>query len=44
MLFGNYKPKVCLNLLWKLLTSIINEKLCNHLNQQNVLQEEQKGC
>ena len=36
----NYRPIDCLNLLWKLLTSIINEKIYDHLNQQNLLAEE----
>ena len=40
----NYKPIGCLNLLWKLLTGIINEKVYDHLNQQNLLPEKQKGC
>ena len=39
---GNYRPIACLNLLWKLLTGIINEKVYNNLNQQNLLPEEQK--
>ena len=41
---GSYRPKTCLNLLCKLLTTIINEKVYNHLNQQNLLPEEQKRC
>ena len=40
---GNYRPRACSNLLWKLLTSIVNEKVHNHLKQQNLLPEEQKG-
>ena len=40
---GNYRPIACLNLLWKLLSGIINEKVYDHLNQQNLLPEEQKG-
>ena len=40
---SSYKPITCLNLLWKLLTGIINEKIYDHLNQQNLLPEEQKG-
>ena len=39
---GNYRPIACLNLLWKLLTGIINEKVYKNLNQQNLLPEEQK--
>ena len=30
---GNYRPTTCLNFLWKLLTGIINENVCDHLNQ-----------
>ena len=41
---GNYRSIACLNLLWKLLTGIINEKFYDHLNQQKLLPEEQKGC
>ena len=41
---GNYRPIALLNLLWKSLTGIINEKVYGHLNQQNLLPEEQKGC
>ena len=38
---GNYRPIACLNLLWKLIAGIINEKYY-HLNQQNLLP--QKCC
>ena len=40
----NYKSIGCLNLLWKLLTDIINKNFYDHLNQQNILSEERKGC
>ena len=43
-LVGNYRPIACLNLLWKLLNGIINEKVHDNLNQQNLLPEEQKVC
>ena len=37
---SNYIPIACLNLLWKLLTGIINEKgYDDHLNQQKLLPE-----
>ena len=41
---GSYRPIACLNLLWKLLISITNEKVYDQLNQQNLVPEEQKGC
>ena len=41
---GNYRQIACLNPLWKLLTGIINNKVYDHLNQQKVLPEKQKGC
>ena len=41
---GNYRPIACLNLLWKLLTAIISDKLYLHLETQDLLPEEQKGC
>ena len=41
---GNYRPIASLNFSWKLLTGIINEKVYDHLKQQNLLTEEQKGC
>ena len=41
---GSYRSVACLNFLWKLLTDIINEKFYDHLNQQNLLRDEQKGC
>ena len=40
---GNYRPMSCLNLVWKVLTIIINQKVYDHLNQQKLLPEEQKG-
>ena len=41
---GNYRSTAHLNLLWKLLTGIINENVYDHhLNQQKLLPEEQKG-
>ena len=41
---GNYRATASLNHFWKLVTGIINEKVYNHLNQQNILPEEQEGC
>ena len=39
---GNYRPIACLNLIWKLLTGIIAEKLYEHLHKQILLPDEQK--
>ena len=41
---SNYRPIACLNLLWKLLTGIITDKLYEHLKNQELLPEEQIGC
>ena len=41
---GNCRPISRLNLLWKLQNGIINENVFDHINQQNLLPEEQKGC
>ena len=40
----NYRPIVYLNLIWKLATGIIAEKLQGDLDQQNLLPDEQKDC
>ena len=40
---SNYRPIACLNLLWKLLTAMISEKTYSHLEQNNLLPDEQKG-
>ena len=40
---GNYRPIACLNLIWKLLTGIISDKTYDHLEQNRILPEEQKG-
>ena len=40
---GNYRPTACLNLLWKLKAHIIADKLHQHLENENLLLEEQKG-
>ena len=40
---GNYRPIACLNLIWKLLTGIISDKTYDHLEENKLLSEEQKG-
>ena len=41
---GNYRPIACLPLMWKLLTGIFADKVYDHLLNNNVLPDEQKGC
>ena len=40
---GKYKPVACLNLIWKLLTGIISDKTYDHLEENRLLPEGQKG-
>ena len=40
----NYRPIACLPLMWKLLTGIFAEKMYQHLEANNLLPDEQKGC
>ena len=37
---SNYRSIACVNLLWKLLTDIIIDKLYEHLENQDLLLEE----
>ena len=39
----NYRPIACLNLIWKLLTAIISDKTFDHLNENKLLPDKQKG-
>ena len=41
---SNYKPVICLPLMWKLLTGVIADQIYAYLDQQKLLPEEQKGC
>lgn len=41
---GNYWPTECLNLIWRLLTRIMAEKLYDHLDEQILMPDEQKNC
>ena len=40
----NYRPITCLSVVWKLLTSIIYQKIYFHLHSNNLFPLEQKGC
>ena len=41
---SNYRPIACLPLMWKLLTGIFSDKVYDHLKDNNLLPDEQKGC
>ena len=41
---SNYRPITCLSLMWKLLSDVIADQIYEHLDQQKLLPEEQKGC
>ena len=41
---SNYSPKTCLPLIWKLLTGIAADEIYNHLEENDILPEVQKGC
>ena len=41
---SNYRPIFCLPLMWKLLTGIIADQIYAHLDQEELLPEEQKEC
>ena len=41
---GNFRPITCLPLLWKVLTSMISDNIYRHLEDNNLIGEEQKGC
>ena len=43
-LASNYRPIICLPLMWKLLTGVIADPIYAHLDQEKLLPEEQKGC
>ena len=40
----NYRSISCLPLMWKFLTAVIAEEMYNYLEQEKILQEEQKAC
>ena len=41
---SNYRPIACLPLMWKLLSGTFADKIYDHLLENNLLPEEQKGC
>ena len=41
---ANYRPITCLPTIWKLLTSIISDKIYEHLESYNLIPWQQKGC
>ena len=40
---GNYRPITCFNLIWNLLTGIMNNETYDHLEENGLLAGEQKG-
>ncbi|XP_064214079.1 uncharacterized protein LOC135266755 [Tribolium castaneum] len=40
----NYRPITCLNTLYKIITSLLANKIDNHVDENQILTEEQKGC
>ena len=41
---SNFRLITCLPLIWKLLTGMISKGIYAHLDRENILPEEQKGC
>lgn len=41
---GNYRPITCLPIVWKILTSIMSVEIYRHLEDNDLIGEEQKGC
>lgn len=41
---ANYRPITCLPTLYKIITSLISQKIYSHLIDNNILTNEQKGC
>ena len=41
---SNYRPITCLPLMWKMLTGIFADKIYDHLQTNEILPDEQKGC
>ena len=41
---ANYRPITCLQTIYKILTSCINELIYKHIESNNIMTEQQKGC
>ena len=41
---GNFCPITCLPIMWKLLSGILADSIYQHLETQNLIPEEKKGC
>jgi hypothetical protein len=41
---GNYRPITWLPIVWKLMTSMVAEEIYRHLEDNNLVGEEQEGC
>ncbi|XP_052756188.1 uncharacterized protein LOC128201893 [Galleria mellonella] len=41
---GKYRPITCLQNIYKILTSCLTNLIYNHIERNNILSEEQKGC
>ena len=41
---SNYRPIACLPIMWKLFTGMFAEAIYDHLDNQKLLPDEQKGC
>ena len=41
---AKYRPITCLPTIYKVLTAIIARKITSHITQNNIINEEQKGC
>ena len=40
----NFRPITCLPVLWKIFNGILSEKIYDHLETEELIPEEQKGC
>jgi hypothetical protein len=40
----NYRPIICLPMIYKLITSIISKRMQKYIDDQNLMPKEQKGC